>query len=96
MKSYSKLLATIVIDTKDDWAESYLTALRRCRAKLATADEELLELHYGEGFGTRQIADRLQRLQSNVCHSLARIRRWLFECIQMEIARQEHSGTERS
>ena len=70
MKSYSKLLRQSSIDAKDDWAESYLTALRRCRAKLATADEELLELHYGEGFGTRQIADRLQRLQSNVCHSL--------------------------
>ena len=84
-------LTTIVIDAKDDWTESYLAALRRCRAKLAAADEELLELHYGEGFGTRQIADRLERLQSNVCHSLARIRRWLFECIQVEIARHEHS-----
>ena len=87
-------LTTLVIDAKDDWAESYLTALRRCRAKLSTTDEELLELHYGEGFGINQIADRLQRLQSNVSHSLARIRRWLFECIQMEIARQEHPRTE--
>jgi RNA polymerase sigma-70 factor (ECF subfamily) len=91
-----EVLTTVAIGAKEDWAESYLTALRRCRAKLATADEELLELHYGEGCGTRQIADRLQRLQSNVCHSLARIRRWLFACIQMEIARQEHSGTEQS
>jgi len=88
-------LAAVVLDIKDDWTESYLTALRHCRANLATADEELLELHYAEGCGTRQIADRLQRLQSNVCHSLARIRRWLFECIQMEIARQEHSRAER-
>jgi RNA polymerase sigma-70 factor, ECF subfamily len=89
-------LTAIVLDTKDDWAESYLAALRGCREKLAAADEELLELHYGEGFGTRQIADRLQRLQSNVCHSLARIRRWLFDCIQLEIARQEQSRVEHS
>jgi RNA polymerase sigma-70 factor, ECF subfamily len=89
-------LTAIVIEARDDWAESYLAALRRCREKLAATDEELLELHYGEGFGTRQIADRLQRLQSNVCHSLARIRRWLFACIQVEIARQEQSRAERT
>jgi RNA polymerase sigma-70 factor, ECF subfamily len=89
-------LTTIALDTQDDWTESHLTALRRCKAKLATADEELLELHYGEGLGTRQVADRLQRLQSNVCHSLARIRRGLFACIQIEIARQEHFGTKQS
>jgi RNA polymerase sigma-70 factor (ECF subfamily) len=87
-------LATISLDSKEDWSESCLTALRQCRAKLPPGDEELLELHYGEGFGTRQIADQLQRLQSNVCHSLARIRRWLFDCIQREVAHQEHSGKE--
>ena len=84
-------LADIVVDTQDDGAEPYLAAMRRCREKLNATDNELLQLRYVEDLGTREIADRLQRLQSNVCHSLHRIRRWLLECIQMELARQDHS-----
>lgn len=60
--------------------------------KLNSADQELLDLHYSEALGSRQIADRLQRSQTSVCNSLNRIRGWLLECIQMELARQEHSG----
>ena len=45
-----------------------------------------------EDFGSREIADRLRRPQTSVCRSLNRIRQWLLECIQMELARQEHSG----
>ena len=82
------------IDAPGDGMELYLAALRHCRGRLSATDEELLRLRYVEDFGSRQIADRLQRLQSNVCHSLARIRRWLFECIQMEIARQGHPRAE--
>lgn len=89
-------LTEIVIGTEDDWAEAYQDALQHCRAKLVTADAELLELHYGEGFGTRHIADQLSRPQQSICRSLNRIRCWLFECIQREVARGEHSGMEHS
>ena len=89
-------LAETALDAQDDGAELYLAALRRCREKLSAADEELLQLRYVEDLGSREIADRLQRLQPNVCRSLNRIRRWLLECIQMELARQEHSGKELS
>lgn len=75
----------------DDGAETYLAALRHCREKLSTTDDELLQLRYIEELSTVQIADRLQRLQPNVSRSLNRIRRWLVECIQMELARQDHS-----
>jgi RNA polymerase sigma-70 factor, ECF subfamily len=87
-------LAEIIIEAQDDGADVYLAALRRCKDKLTTADEELLELHYIDDLGSRQIADRLQRSQASVCHSLKRIRRWLFECVKMELARQEYSGRE--
>jgi RNA polymerase sigma-70 factor, ECF subfamily len=87
-------LARTAVDAQDDEAEPYLAALRRCRGKLDAADEELLELRYVKELGTRQIADQMQRLQPNVCRSLSRIRRWLLECVQMELARQEHSGEE--
>jgi RNA polymerase sigma-70 factor, ECF subfamily len=89
-------LTEIVIDTNGNRTEPYLAALRRCRAKLATADEQLLELHYGENLGSRQIADRLQRSQPSICRSLNRIRGWLLECVQREIASQEHSGKDPS
>jgi RNA polymerase sigma-70 factor, ECF subfamily len=76
--------------------ERDLTALERCREKLSRADEELLDLHYVQDLGSCQIADRLQRSQASVCHSLKRIRRWLFECVQAELAREESSGRERA
>lgn len=72
--------------------ESGLAALRRCKEKLDAADEELLELRYAEGLSTIAIAGRLQRLQPSVSRSLNRIRRWLFECIERELAQQKHPG----
>lgn len=73
----------------DPWA-SHLAALHRCRRKLHPPDQELLDLRYVEDLGVGEIADRLNRLAPNVCRSLNRIRRWLQECIQIELARQEH------
>jgi hypothetical protein len=32
----------------------------------------------------------LQRHQPHVCRSLNRIRRWLLQCVQMDLAREEH------
>jgi RNA polymerase sigma-70 factor, ECF subfamily len=87
-------LAQAMPDTQRAGVEMSLAALRRCRKKLAAADEELLELRYVDDLGSREIADRLQRPQHSVCHSLKRVRRWLFECIRMELARQEHAGRE--
>ena len=89
-------LTAIAIDAESDLTESYLEALRRCKTKLAVHDEQLLELHYGEGFGTTQIADKLHRNRTSVCRALNRIRCWLFECIQVEVARQEHPRAEHS
>jgi RNA polymerase sigma-70 factor, ECF subfamily len=85
-------LARTVGDIHSGGAEPYLTALRRCKSKLNRSDEELLELHYAEDLGSRQIAERLQRPQPSVCHSLNRIRSWLLECVRLELVRQEHGG----
>jgi RNA polymerase sigma-70 factor, ECF subfamily len=84
-------LAETILEAENDGADVYLVALQRCREKLGSADEELLRLRYVEELGSREIADRLGRPQPGVCNSLKRIRRWLFECIQMEVARQERS-----
>jgi RNA polymerase sigma-70 factor, ECF subfamily len=89
-------LAETVTDVRSDPEERPLLALERCREKLRIVDEELLELHYVDDLSSRQIADRLQRSQSSVCNSLNRIRNWLLDCVQAELARQEHSGRRRS
>jgi RNA polymerase sigma-70 factor, ECF subfamily len=85
-----EVLADSAAKLSDDGAETYLVALRHCREKLNATDDELLQLRYIEELSTVQIADRLQRLQPNVSRSLSRIRRWLVECIQKELARQKH------
>ena len=71
-------------------ADTYLAALRHCREKLSAQDDELLQLRYVEELSTVEIADRLQRLRQSVSWSLNRVRRWMFECIQRELAKQEH------
>jgi RNA polymerase sigma-70 factor, ECF subfamily len=85
------VVSEIEAETLNDAADAYLNALRRCRTKLSVEDEQLLELHYVDDLGSRQIADRLQRPQPSVCRSLNRIRNWLFQCIRMEMAREERS-----
>jgi RNA polymerase sigma-70 factor, ECF subfamily len=81
-------LAEANLVTQNDGVELSLAALRRCRAKLGAGDEELFELRYGNGLSTVEIADRLQRLRPSVSRSLNRIRRWLLECIEMELTQQ--------
>jgi RNA polymerase sigma-70 factor, ECF subfamily len=81
---------------QSDAATSYMDALRECKAKLASADVELLDCHYGRDLSAQQIADRLGRSRQSVCNSLLRIRRWLMECVRMRLAQHEHSGERRS
>jgi RNA polymerase sigma-70 factor, ECF subfamily len=85
-------LTTAVTDTESKNEEPYLAALRRCQEKLSTTDEELLDLRYTEELGVSEIADRLHRLQPSVSRSLSRIRRWLLECVQIELAQQDQFG----
>jgi RNA polymerase sigma-70 factor (ECF subfamily) len=87
-------LAETIVDAKREKADFYAAALEHCRGKLSMTDENLLELRYVEDLGSREIADRVQRPQQSVCQSLKRIRRWLLECVKLELARQERSGKE--
>jgi RNA polymerase sigma-70 factor, ECF subfamily len=93
--SASEELLDALADTAsraDDKDSFYLVAFRRCKEKLNASDEELLQFRYVEDLCVGEIADRLQRLPTSVCRSLNRIRRWLLDCIRMELARQEHPG----
>ena len=89
-------LAEIVVEAQDDGAELYLAALRRCRQSLMPQMRNCLNFVMSKTLAAAKSPTDLQRLQPSVCRSLNRIRRWLLECIQMELARQEHSGKEHS
>jgi RNA polymerase sigma-70 factor, ECF subfamily len=80
---------------QSDSTTSYLAALRDCKAKLASADLQLLDYHYSKDLSAQEIADRIGRSRQSVCNSLLRIRRWLLDCIRMQLARQEHCGENR-
>jgi RNA polymerase sigma-70 factor, ECF subfamily len=83
-------------DRQSDAAASYLDLLRICKEKLTSADMELLDCHYGKDLSAQQIADRMGRSRQSVCNSLLRIRRWLLDCIRLQLARQEYSGEKNS
>ncbi|NLF08159.1 MAG: sigma-70 family RNA polymerase sigma factor [Pirellulaceae bacterium] len=90
------VLAEMPIDARDDETKHYLAALRRCGKKLVSTDKQMLVFYYVENLGSRQIADRLDRPQSSVCNSLKRIHRWLLECVEKELKREEYLGGERN
>jgi RNA polymerase sigma-70 factor, ECF subfamily len=92
----SEALVETACEAQSDTTESYLVALDRCKDKLDIDDEGLLKLRYVEELSTRQIAERLGRAQASVCHSLARIRHWLFDCISAELAHQKQAVREPS
>jgi RNA polymerase sigma-70 factor, ECF subfamily len=83
-------------EAQSDATDLYLAALRRCKAKLSTADAELLDLRYADDLGTQQIAGRMGRPQKGICNSLARIRGWLIDCVQREMAREERERGDRA
>jgi RNA polymerase sigma-70 factor, ECF subfamily len=84
-------LAETAVDAPGDDAELYLATMQRCRERLSATDEQLLQLRYVEDLNIQEIADRLQRVRQSVSRSLNRIRCWLLECMQVELARRDHS-----
>ena len=72
----------------DDDSEARLEALRRCRERLRSKDQELLRLSYASDAGPAVAAEHLGRPTRSVYNSLRRIRRTLFECIQRSLASQ--------
>jgi RNA polymerase sigma-70 factor (ECF subfamily) len=84
-------LIETTMDVPPSGMEQYLDALRSCRNKLSSVDQQLVTLYYAEDLGSRGIADRLERSQPSLCNSLNRIRSRLFKCIQAELAQKQHS-----
>jgi len=62
-----------------------------CVAKLCDSDRELIEDRYGSNVTPKKMSERRGRPLPTLYSALARIRVSLFQCIEAELAQQDHS-----
>ncbi|QDT64692.1 sigma-70 family RNA polymerase sigma factor [Calycomorphotria hydatis] len=65
-------------------------ALASCMRQLRVEDRQLVERCYQPGARVKVIAEELQRSADSVSHSLTRIRRSLFDCVNRNLAVESH------
>ena len=82
------LMADVAERSADDVAAS-LTTLSRCMDRLTDNDRRIVTLCYGETVPVRQMADAMGRSPQSVHHSLCRIRKWLIDCIDRGLRRED-------
>ena len=78
---------------EDDWrqldqTDSYelTAALRRCLARLGPAARQMIDLRYGQGMRSSEVAERLGRKVTTVYMTLSRIHRSLGDCVRQTLA----------
>lgn len=72
----------VSLETEDDRTE----ALTHCIEELNPRHRELLDMRYSGEQDVREIADRIERSESAVYKSLAKIHEALFDCIELKTA----------
>jgi RNA polymerase sigma-70 factor (ECF subfamily) len=65
-------------------------ALARCREKLNSRDQDLLERFYREGATTRRVASHLRKSVHQVYRAVRRIHEALLECINKVLKEEPH------
>ena len=83
-----------VIDEHWDEVESLagstsVNALRHCLEELTPYNRRLIELRYGEGLKSSQVAERLDRAVGTVYVALTRVHKTLGDCVRGRIDREE-------
>ena len=89
-------LSNEVLDLlEDNWrqldqTDSYelTAALRRCLARLGPAARQMIDLRYGQGMRSSEVAERLGRKVTTVYMTLSRIHRSLGDCVRRTLAGQ--------
>ena len=81
-------LATALVEADDEDA-ARKEALAGCLAKLSTNDRALVEQCYEGRANFKTVAEKLGRSADGVYKSLARIRQWLFECVERVLSQGE-------
>lgn len=69
--------------------EQYREALQQCMDRLGVIDRDLLDLCYGGMLSIKDVAAKLGRSADSIYHSLQRIRRVLFSCINGTVTQEE-------
>lgn len=86
---WSTDLVEAIADTREE-EEGRLAeqrqALGDCLSRLRPRDRELVELRYTTKISSKALAESLGKPAVTVYKSLARVRRWLYECIERKLA----------
>lgn len=91
---WSAELVEAIADTREQEEELLVQqrqALKDCLGRLRPGDRELVELRYTTKTSSKALAESLGKPAVTVYKSLARIRRWLYECIERKLA-PDHRG----
>lgn len=72
----------------EDWEERR-SALRYCLEKLGSGARRMLRLHYFEGFGVSEVADRVGWGRSSVSVAMSRARKALRVCVRKRMTSAE-------
>ena len=83
-------LAQLQADMEADADADRQVALASCIEQLATQDQELVRLCYGDDRGFKQVAADLGRPVQNIYDALSRIRKSLLQCVHRKLAMEEH------
>jgi RNA polymerase sigma-70 factor (ECF subfamily) len=86
---WSTELVEAIADTREQQEEILVNqrqALSDCLARLRPPDRQLVELRYTTKTSSKALAESMGRPAVTVYKSLARIRRWLYECIERKLA----------
>ena len=85
-------LAASAVEQIGQFDELQRVALIDCMDRLTPADRELGRRRYAEAISVQVMAAAMNRSPSAVSHSLGRIRRSLFDCINLALGNDEERG----
>ncbi|WP_425395288.1 sigma-70 family RNA polymerase sigma factor [Aeoliella sp.] len=86
---WTQELVELIADTRHEQQEALVrrrAVLKDCIKGLKPQDRELVELRYSSHTTSKALAESLGKPSVTVYKALARIRRWLFECVERKLA----------
>jgi RNA polymerase sigma-70 factor, ECF subfamily len=92
LEFWTQDLVELIADTHHDQHDVLIrqrTMLKDCLQGLKPQDRELVELRYASNTTSKALAETLGRPTVTVYKSLARIRRWLYDCVERKLASEQ-------
>lgn len=81
-------ITSVFLDANDQTVpfEQESLALRTCISEMEARQRQVLELRYGQQKSFAQIADIVDKTEAAVQRSVSRIRKRLYDCVQMKLS----------